>query len=258
MRAYRVESEEEAWRAYPCATESPTPFWADGLTLSREWFARNLGRHVEGFHLEDDAGRVIGHIYWSPSERALVPYRIEEGAAFLYCEWVQRPYQGRGGMRMLFEAFTAFLQEEGYKGVLVDGTELEGYMHYHHFLKRGFRVIRETDGGKLMYLPLAQEVVHVEPLSPRVTREGTAPVEVLVVGSRFCPVGASAVLAVRKVAGEMGPSVAVREVEAGPEALAHYGVADGIFINGRPRFFGPVTEEQVRAVLQEELARAGA
>ncbi len=256
MNVYRVRDRQKAEKAYPCATESPSPFWADGLPLSRAWFADNLGEYVEGFHLEDEAGQVIGHIYWAPSERALVPYRIEHHVAFIYCEWVQRQHQGRGGMRILFDTFVDFLRSEGYKGILVDGTDFEGYMHHSHFAKRGFRVIRESDGGKLMYLPLSQKTVSVEPLSARVTRERRAPVEVLVIGSRFCPVGASAVLAVRRVAQELGDQVAVKEVPATVQTLAQYGVADGIFVNGQPRFFGPVTEEQVRKVIQEELPPA--
>jgi hypothetical protein len=30
-------------------------------------------------------------------------------------------------------------------------------------------------------------------------------------------------------------------------------VADGIFINGKAKFFGPVTENQVRQAIEEEL-----
>jgi hypothetical protein len=82
------------------------------------------------------------------------------------------------------------------------------------------------------------------------------PVEVLVIGSLFCPVGATAVLYLRKVAAEFGDRVALKEVPAEPEALSRYGVADGIFINGEPKFFGPVTEAQVRAVIVEELRKA--
>jgi len=252
MRVFALTDPQEAARAYPCATETPRPFWADGLELSRVWFTENLGKHVEGFHLEED-GKVIGHIYWAPSERALVSYRTEPGAAWLYCEWVQRPHQGRGYMRELFSAFVEHLREKGYKGVLVGATDYEGYMHHSHFQKRGFRVIHEGDGGKLMYLPLLQESVEVEPLSPNVPMEGKAPVEVLVVGSLFCPVGAAAVLYLRKVATEFSDQVALKEIPAGPEALARYGVANGIFINGQQKFFGPITEEQVRTVIEKEL-----
>ncbi len=252
----RLTGRDQAREAYPCV-EGPT-LWAEGLPLSQQWFAANLGEHIEGFHLKDlEEGRVIGHIYWAPSERALVPYEIEDRVAFLYCEWVQTPYRGRGLMRRLFGEFIEALKQEGYKGVLVDGTEIEDYMHYSHFAKRGFRVIQDFGQFKLMYLPLAQEEVAVRRLEPKVPVEERAPVEVLIIGSRFCPVGSVAVLLVRKVAEaeEFRGKVLIEEVPATREAIARYGVADGIFINGKMKFLGPVGEEGVRRAIQEELGR---
>lgn len=55
--------------------------------------------------------------------------------------------------------------------------------------------------------------------------------EVLIVGSLFCPVGAATVLCLRRAAAEFGDRVVIKEVPTGPEALPRYGVADGIFIN---------------------------
>ena len=254
MKVRQVETQAETQRTYPCATESPTPFWADGLPMCRKWFAENLGNHVEGFHLIDDNDNVVGHIYWAPSSNALVPYEIEEGVAYIYCEWVQHHYQGKGGMRLLFQEFVKFLRAQNYKGILVDGTEFEGYMHYQHFTKRGFQVLRESDEGKLLYYPLNQPSVMVKPIAARIARESEAQVEVLVIGSRFCPVGASALLAVRKVAQEFGERVVIKEVPASKEAIAQYGVADGIFINGKVKFFGPVNESEIRKAIEEELA----
>jgi hypothetical protein len=256
MNVYRLSTKQEAQQAYPCAMTSPSPFWYDGLPLSRAWFAANLGRHVEGLHLQDDAEQVIGHLYWAPSGQVLMPYRLEYRVAYIYCEWIQRQCRGQGGMRLLFETLVDLLWTGRYKGLLVHGTESEDHMHYHHFAKRGFQVIREVDDGKLMYLPLSQWTVWVEPLSPRVAREGAAPVEVLVIGSLSCPVGASAVLAVRKVAAELGGRMTVKEIPAGADALARYRVANGIFVNGKARFSGPVTERQVRRVIQKEMAAA--
>lgn len=169
MRVYRLTEPAQAAGAYPCATEG-RPFWADGLPLARAWLAENLGHYVEGLHLEDEAGQVIGHLYWAPSERALAPYRIEEGAAYLYCDWVQRPQRGRGGSRLLFESFLEALRAEGCKGVLVDATEIEGYMHRRHYESRGFRPLRPQELGLLLYLPLRQKSVGVEPLSANVER----------------------------------------------------------------------------------------
>lgn len=181
----------------------------------------------------------------------MVPYRTEPDVAWLYCEWMQRAYRGRGYLRALFSAFLEHLRAEGYKGVLVGATDYEGYMHHAHFAKRGFQAIKEVQG--LMHFPLRQASVRVEPLSSAVRREGTAPVEVLVIGSLFCPVGASAVLSLRKVTAEFGDRVVLKEVPAGREALARYGIADEIFINGELKFFSPVTEAQVRKVIEEEL-----
>lgn len=250
MEIRRLTERAQAREAYPCL-EGLTP-WAEGVPLSQQWFAANLGEYVEGFHLRDE-GKTIGHIYWGPSERALVPYNIEDHTAFLYCEWVQRSYRGRGLMRQLLGRFIAQLQNEGYKGVLVDGTEFPDYMHYSHFTKRGFRVIQDFGQFKLLYLPLAQEEVEVEKLEPQIPVEGRAPVEVLIIGSRWCPVGSAAVLLVRKVAEEFGNRVLIEEVPASREAVARYGTADGIFINGKEKLMAPASEEQVRRAIAEEL-----
>ncbi|MDH7486712.1 MAG: GNAT family N-acetyltransferase [Anaerolineae bacterium] len=152
MKIQRVQAPEDVQQAYPCATESPIPFGADGLPLCREWFAENLGRYVEGFHLLDENGNVIGHIYWASSSHALVPYEIEDGMAYIYCDWVQQHHRGKGGMHLLFQEFVGFLRSQGYKGILVDGTEFEGYMHYRHFLKRGFQVAAAAERHAVMPL----------------------------------------------------------------------------------------------------------
>lgn len=249
MNVRRVLTPQDVSATYPCAMETPPPFWANGLPLSRAWFAAHLGKGVEGFHLEDKTGVVFGHIYWVPAEKALVPYRIEEGVAFEYCEWIQRAWQGKGGMQLLFRAFVDYLQAEHYKGILVDGTEYEGYMHYRHFLKRGFRILRESDGGKLMYYPLSQENVKVEPIPVQLPPEGQK--GICIFGSLFCPVGASAVMAVRNAVSELGDKVRLQEISASREVIERYGIADGIYINGRPVFFGPVKEDQVKETIKQ-------
>ncbi|MGB9723645.1 MAG: hypothetical protein ACP5OO_11105 [Chloroflexia bacterium] len=144
------------------------------------------------------------------------------------------------------------MRAAGCKGILVDGTEIEGYMHRRHFEKRGFRPLGE---GLPLYLPLHQETVRVEPLVPRIPAERTAPVDVLIIGSRFCPVGAATVLYLRRAAEEYPGQVVLREVPAGREALERYGVADGIFINGRTCFFAPTSEAQVRETIRREIER---
>lgn len=253
MNIRRVESAEDIQKAYPCSTESPLPFWVDGLPMCREWLAQNLGMHIEGLHLEDENSKVIGHIYWAPSGGALVPYEIEQGVAYIYCDWVQEQYRGRGGAHALFQDFVEHLRMRKYKGILVGGTDYEGYMYYQHYLKRGFHIISEKNGSKLMYYPLTRSSVEVKPLVANIPKKGKGEVEVLIIGGHSCPVGASAVLALRKVAQELGERVVLTEIPANRETILRYGVAEGIFINGKAKFLGPVIESQVRDAIMEEL-----
>ncbi len=256
MKVYRVTTAAQVAHSYPC-TIAGVHFWSDGLPLSRAWFIRNLGRHIEGLHAVDDEGTVVGHLYWSPSAQALVPYRLEEGAAWIYCEWVREEHRGRGYSRLLFDSLVDYLRAEECKGILVEGTGIDGFMHSSHFQKRGFNFLREGTVGQIMYLPLQQETVQVEPLPEQIPTTHTAPVEVLVVGSYFCPLAASTVLALRRIAQEMSGQVVLKEFPSGPEALERYGVADGIFVNGRPCFFEPTTEQGIREEIREEVERRG-
>ena len=255
MNIRPIQTAEDIQKAYPCSTEAPIPFWEDGLPMCREWMAQNLGKHIEGLHLEDGSGTVIGHIYWAPSQQALAPYEIEDGVAYIYCDWVQEQFRQRGGAHILFQELVDQLRSKNYKGILVDGTDFEGYMYYGHYLKRGFRIIQEQEGSRLMYYPLRNASIEVKRLPARIPKPGGSSVEIFVIGSCFCPVGASALLAVRKVARELGEQVVLKEVPASLEAIKRYGLADGIFINGKAKFLGPVSEDQVRRVIEAELTQ---
>jgi hypothetical protein len=65
------------------------------------------------------------------------------------------------------------------------------------------------------------------------------------------------VLAVRKVVREYGNRVIVKEVPASVETIARYGIGDGIFINGKTKFFGPVNESYIRKAIEEEIMAKG-
>jgi len=248
----RLRSVEEAQQAYCCMTEVPTP-WPEALCLCRDWTAQNLGRYVEGYHLQEAGGTVIGHLYYAPSDWALIPYEIESGVAVIYCEWVQRRYQGQGFGRRLFKAFVADMQEEEYKGILVEGTNLEGQTHYSHYQTRGFQIIHERDHRKVLYLPLSQSHVEVRPLRPQIRPRRGLPVEILILHGYMCPFDASTQVLLLDVVREFGDQVVVRQEWLTPETLQRYGVAKGIFINGRQKLAGATTEEAIRQAIMEEL-----
>jgi GNAT superfamily N-acetyltransferase len=248
----RLKSEDEALEAFCCMSEVPSP-WPEALRVCRVWASQNLGRYVEGYHVQTDDGTSVGQLYYAPSDRALVAYQVEPGAAVMYCEWVQRRYQKQGLGRLLFSTFEADLRAQGCKGVLVEGTDREEQMYYHHYVSRGFEVIYEADHRKLLYLPLDQPQIGVRPLEPRIRRRRGVPVEVLILSGYLCPFETSTQVLVMDVAREFGERVVVRQEPLTPETLERYGVADGVFINGQPKLTGGITEEAIRQAIVEEL-----
>lgn len=248
----RLRSDEDADQAFCCMSEVPTP-WPQALRVCRAWVSQNLGRHVEGYHIQDADGTVVGQLYYAPSDRALVPYEVEHGAAVMYCEWVQRRHQKRGWGRQIFNAFERDMREQGYKGILVEGTDQEEMMHYRHYLARGFEIVYESGRRKLLYLPLNQPHIELRPLESRIQPRRGVPVEILILSGYLCPFEASTQVLLTEVAREFGDRVIIREEALTPETLRRYGVAEGIFINGRRKLTGGATEEAIRQAIMEEL-----
>jgi GNAT superfamily N-acetyltransferase len=132
----RVEelSLENVENAYACL-HNPSPqsaFWQNFLHTSRFWLKQNLGRYVEGYHLMDDE-KVVGHIYYAPSEKALIEYEIEPNVAFIYCVYLWKEHRHKGLGRKMLEYFKKEMQKKGFKGILVEASDFPRYMHYSHF-----------------------------------------------------------------------------------------------------------------------------
>lgn len=204
----------------------PTP-WPESLQACRAWLAEKMGTAVHDLHLVDADGQVGGHVYYTPAEQALIPYHVEPGAAVVHCEWAQRRHQGQGYGRLLCDSLAGRLEEEGWKGILVAATDDEDCMHYRHFACRGLRPVEQEGPMYLMYRPLHQETVHVEPIAPRIQPRHEPPVEVLAFLGGFCPYEASTALLALQVAREFGPGVVVHEVPLSAESARAYGTAGG-------------------------------
>jgi len=248
----RLRGAEDARQAFPCMCEVPTP-WPEALEACRAWIGQNLGRYVEGYHLYDPSGNVVGQLYYAPSEHALIPYKIEPGVAVIYCEWVQRRRQGKGLGLQLFTTFREDARSAECKGIVVEGTHREEQMPYQRYLARGFKIIHETDDRKLLYLPLRQPEVRVLPLQSRIPSRRGIPVEILVLTGYLCPFETPTRLLLLEVAREFGDRVLVRQESLTRETLQRYGAASGIFINGRPKLAGATSEDAIRQAILEEL-----
>ena len=249
----RLERPEDTEQAYCCMTEVPTP-WPQALCSCRDWMSQNLGRHVEGYHLFHTGGGVIGHLYYAMSGQALIPYQVESDVAIMYCEWVQHHYQKQGYGRFLFETFLDDMEQSGAKGILVEGSDLEQQMHIDHYLPRGFTVVHQSGQHKLLYRPISQEAISIQPLHVQIQPRSGVPVEIMVLSGYMCPYEVATLVHLRQVAQEFGDQVVLRQLSLTSESLHQYGAAQGIFINGRQKLKGAETEEAVRQAILEEFS----
>lgn len=248
----RLEGKEDTQKAYCCMMEVPTP-WPQALCQCRDWITDNLGRYVEGYHLELENGEVVGHLYYALSEQALFPYEVEDGFVVLYCDWVQSRYQGKGFGKRLFDTFISHMREEGVNGVLVEATNTEGQMHFRHYLKRGFNEVYAQNHLLLLYLPIHKDRVEIKPLTGSIRKRKGVPVEIQIINGYMCPYDMSTQIALRQIAGEFGDRVVLKDTWLTPETLQKFGVAKGVFINGRQKLTGGETEEAIRQAIMEEL-----
>jgi predicted GNAT family acetyltransferase len=248
----RLEENNDAQQAYCCMQEAPTP-WPETLCDCRDWVTENLGNYVEGFHLQLANGDVVGHLYYALSENALIAYDLEPNVGVLYCDWVQTRYQGKGLGTRLFNAFVDEMRERQVKGIIAEATDHEAQMHYSHYVSRGFEIIHEREHSKLMYYPLEQATIEINPLTPRVIPVSSTPIDILIVNGYMCPFETSTIAMTRLVAQEFGDRITLREVRLTPDTVKELGVAKGIFINGEQKLFGGETEEQVRQVILEDI-----
>jgi len=245
-------NKDDSQKTYCCMTEVPTP-WPKALCQCRDWVAENLGVHVDGYHLQLQGGEVVGHIYYAPSEQALISYEIEPGVGVLYCEWVQQRFQKQGHGRRLFDTFMTDLEAENAKGIIVETTDIQGQMHYSHYLSRGFEIIHVHGHHKLMFKPMANKTVSFRRRQSRVQPHQGLPVEIQLFRGFLCPYEMSTQVLVQEIAMEFGEKVKIQEIWLTAETLDKYGVASGVLINGKPKLAGGEPERAVRQAIMEEL-----
>jgi N-acetylglutamate synthase-like GNAT family acetyltransferase len=224
--------------------------WAEYLPESRKWFKENLGKHVEGYHMLDD-GKVVGHIYYASSENALVPFETEPKVAFIYCTEMLRDYMRKGHGKTMFDYAKTDLKKNGFKGILVDATDFQEYMHHSHFAKQGFKVIKEHGPFKLMYFPLSKEKVEVKLLELNY-KPSKDKVEVTLFKNFFCPVSVHMYHLIKETAKSFGNNIKIVEIEPMLETVRKYGATDPL-INGKPKLLGPASEKDIRKAIQEEI-----
>lgn len=239
---------ESVKSAYCCISEHSS--FSEGLPESRQWFKTNLEEHVEGYHLLDK-DKVVGHIYYAPSEKALLYYKMEPGVACVYCTWLNAAYLRKGYGRMMFDRMKDDLRSLSMKGIMVPATDFKEWMHYELFLKQGFQTIKEHPPYRAMYFPLTQGDIDIEELPINCTPSKTK-VEITLFKTLFCPVSPVMYRRIKKVAQSFGDRVKISEFNGTLQNLRKYGTLEPL-INGKIKLYGPASEEDVMKAIEEEI-----
>jgi hypothetical protein len=139
------------------------------------------------------------------------------------------------------------------KGILVEATDLEGQINLRHYTSRGFRLMSESGHRKLLFHALEQPAIMARPLRPNIRSRRGVPIEILILSGYVCPLDVSTQMLLLEVAQEFGDQVVVRQEQLTPETLGRYGVANGVFINGRQKLTGAANEMAIRQAIVEEM-----
>jgi GNAT superfamily N-acetyltransferase len=221
--------------------------WSDEMkeagTRKRDWYEAMRHRGLRVKLALDDAGTVGGMIQYAPIEQA---FASGKDLYFIYCIWVHGYKQGRGNFRKrgMGVALLAAAEEDaralGAKGIAAWGIALPIWMKASWFRKHGYRIADRDGMRHLLWKPFSPDAEAprwVKPLKSPSAVPGKISVVSLVNG--WCPAQNIACERARRAAA-CGDGVEFTAIDTSDRAtFDEWGIADALFIDGKPVRFGP-------------------
>jgi GNAT superfamily N-acetyltransferase len=210
----------------------------------------------------DDDGVEGGMIQYGPIEHSHVD---GTGLYFIYCIFVHGHKQGRGNFqrRGMGTALLTAAEEDarslGATGMAAWGVRLPFWMKAAWFRKHGYRTADRQGLSALVWKPFT-DAAEPPRWFPRVSaRPEPVPgkVNVVAFSSGWCLAQNLVYERARRVASEFGDLVAFQEIDTSSrEAVATWGVADTVEVDGRTVQKGPPpSEEAIRKIIARRVAR---
>lgn len=208
------------------------------------WYEKYRSRGLRVKLALDDSGTVGGMIQYLPIEHTFAAGR---NLYMILCIWVHGHKQGRGnfqkqGMgKALLSAAEADAKERGAKGMAAWGILLPFWMKASWFKKQGYS---KADRDSIRVLLWKKFTEDATPPSWIRRKKVPAPcpgtVTVTCFKNGWCPVQNLAFERAQKACAELGDAVIFREVDTSDrETFLEWGIADGLFINGKEMRIGP-------------------
>jgi lipoprotein signal peptidase/GNAT superfamily N-acetyltransferase len=210
-----------------------------------EWYREKRGRGLRVKLARDADGAVAGMIQYLPVEEA--PQVEGRGAYFVLCIWVHGHRQGvgdrrrRGLGRALLAEAEADARRLGATGMAAWGLTLPVWMRARWFRKHGYRPVERDGMAMLVWKPFVADAEPPRWVRPRRAVEpGPERVRVTAFVSGWCPVLNLAAERARRAARVLEDAVDFELVNTRPpEVRDAWGIADGVFVDGRRLTHGP-------------------
>jgi O-methyltransferase involved in polyketide biosynthesis/GNAT superfamily N-acetyltransferase len=225
------------------------------------WLERKKTQGLRVKLARNEGGEIVGMIQYAPIEAAPA---LGKDLYYVYCVWVhgyaEGPgnYQKRGIGTRLLKAAEDDAAGLGAKGLVAWGVRLPVFMRSKWFKKHGYRSADHEGMLELVWKPFSEGA---EP--PRLARRRKTPevtdeaVSVLCFRNGWCPAQNLACERMKRAVAEYDGEVSYREIDSDlRENFDEWGIADGIFIDGKPIVTGPPPSfETLRGALQKRVRR---
>jgi GNAT superfamily N-acetyltransferase len=239
-----VDLSEDLVSLYCVCLEDWSQEMKEAGTRKRDWYEAMRTRGLRVKLALDDADTVGGMIQYAPIEETFVSGK---DLYFIFCIWVHGYKVGRGDFRRrgmgkaLLQAAEADARALGAKGMAAWGVALPFWMRASWFRKRGYRVADRDGIRHLLWKPFASDAA-----KPRWVKEQKRPpavpghVQVTSFVNGWCPSQNIACERAKRACAEVGDRVTFTEIHTADAAtFREWGIADGLFIDGKPVRFGP-------------------
>ncbi len=239
--------------------------WSDEIKEAGDhkscWYRKYVDRGLRVKLALDDDGKVGGMIQYLPIEESFV-----EGTDlfFILCIWVHGHKKGRGdfqkkGMgKALLKAAEEDAKERGAKGIAAWGVWLPFWMKASWFKKQGYK---KADRDGMALLVWKKFTDNTQP--PRWVKQkkrvpsGSDKVAVTAFKNGWCSAQNMIYERARRASTEFGDEVVFQTIDTSdPGSFSEWGIADGIFINGKKIGSGPPPSyEKIRKVIAKNVKK---
>jgi GNAT superfamily N-acetyltransferase len=222
--------------------------WSDDIkdagTHKENWYYKMLSKGLRVKLARDDSGVVGGMIQYVPIEHSTAE---GEGLYFIHCIWVHGHKQGRGnfqkrGMgKALLKAAEDDARGLGAKGMVAWGLSMPMFMRAAWFKRQGYEKV-DKDGMMVLLWKRFTEDAKPPRFIKRKKTPQPIPGKVAVVSFRngWCTAGNAVHERAKKASAQFGDRVVFSEHDTSDrDVLLAWGVADGLFIDGKQIRTGP-------------------